>query len=62
MCSARSRSATRLTRSARTGEPCGQARLLGDGSRSSCAPYRGRSSPGGGVRKENSGSESPDSG
>ena len=31
-----------LTRSARTGEPCGPARLLGDGSRSSCTPYRGR--------------------
>ena len=31
-----------LTRSARTGEPCGPARLLGDGSRSSCTPYCGR--------------------
>src|SRR6266581_2651932 len=40
-----------LTRSTHIGEPCGQARLLGDGSRSSCSPYRAtHQSTGGGSR------------
>jgi len=42
-CSVGDRSATRSTRSARSGEPCGPARLHGDGSRSSRPPSRGES-------------------
>src|SRR5438876_11859173 len=41
-----------LTRSTHIGEPCGPARLLGDGSRSSCSPYRAtnQSTGGGGMK------------
>src|SRR5437016_8550238 len=48
-----------LTRSTHIGEPCGPARLLGDGSRSSCSPYRATYQSTGGGRKKNGGRKSP---
>src|SRR6184192_809391 len=48
-----------LTRSTHIGEPCGPARLLGDGSRSSCSPYRATYQSTGGGRKKNGGSNPP---
>src|SRR5437588_10215466 len=43
-----------LTRSTHIGEPCGPARLLGDGSRSSCSPYRATNQSTGGGRMKRS--------
>src|SRR5207302_316480 len=48
-----------LTRSTHIGEPCGPARLLGDGSRSSCSPYRATHQSTGGGRMKNGGSNPP---
>src|SRR5438309_10422982 len=48
-----------LTRSTHIGEPCGPARLLGDGSRSSCLPYRAAHQPTGGDGKKNGGRKPP---
>src|SRR2546421_2281412 len=48
-----------LTRSTHIGEPCGPARLLGDGSRSSCSPYRATHQSTGGGRMKNGGSKPP---
>jgi hypothetical protein len=48
-----------LTRSTHTGEPCGLARLHGDGSRSSCSPYRATHQSTGGGRMKNGGSNPP---
>src|SRR5260370_30243579 len=48
-----------LTRSTHIGEPCGQARSLGDGSRSFCSPYRAAHQPTGGDRTKNGGSNPP---
>src|SRR5882672_371918 len=44
-----------LTRSTHAGEPCGPARLLGDGNRSSCSPYRATYQSTGGDRTKNEG-------
>src|SRR3989454_8341641 len=49
-----------LSRSTHIGEPCGPARLLGDGSRSSCSPYRATHQSTGGGRMKNGGSNPPD--
>src|SRR5256886_11462370 len=43
-----------LTRSTHIGEPCSPARLLGDGSRSSCSPYRATHQSTGGGRMKRS--------
>src|SRR3989440_649717 len=48
-----------LTRSTHIGEPCGPARLLGDGSRSSRLPYRAAHQPTGGDGKKNGGRKPP---
>src|SRR2546425_4683925 len=48
-----------LSRSTHIGEPCGPARLLGDGSRSSCSPYRATHQSTGGGRMKNGGSNPP---
>src|SRR2546421_1147519 len=48
-----------LTRSTHIGEPCGPARLLGDGSRSSCSPYRATNQSTGGGGMKNGGSNPP---
>src|SRR2546422_9411070 len=48
-----------LTRSTHIGEPSGPARLLGDGSRSSCSPYRATHQSTGGGRMKNGGSNPP---
>src|SRR5438445_9280126 len=48
-----------LTRSTHIGEPCGPARLLGDGSRSSCSPYRATYQSTGGGGMKNGGSNPP---
>src|SRR2546430_10506184 len=48
-----------LTRSPDIGEPCGPARLLGDGSRSSCSPYRATNQSTGGGGMKNGGSNPP---
>src|SRR5260370_40599751 len=48
-----------LTRSTHTGEPCSSAKLLGDGSRSSCSPYRATHQSTGGGGMKNGGSNPP---
>lgn len=48
-----------LTRSTHIGEPCGPARLLGDGSRSFSPPYRATHQSTGGGRMKNGGSNPP---
>src|SRR5438309_5480865 len=48
-----------LTRSTHIGEPCGPARLLGDGSRSSRSPYRATNQSTGGGGKKNGGRNPP---
>jgi len=49
------------TRSARSGEPCGQGLAAWGWKPELPRPYRGRNSPCGGGRKKNGGSQSPDS-
>src|SRR5712691_4459058 len=48
-----------LTRSTHIGEPCGPARLLGDGSRSFRSPYRATYQSTGGGGKKNGGCKPP---